>query len=107
MARALPEHRELFCPLCEKYCVLAQKAQIKLDKMAAFLKELSELIFQDMRSNAKQQIQNAVEKGNAVAHTIITAQENLTNKTDMPYCYIAEEIAQAAQELAQIPLEEI
>jgi len=107
MARALPEHRELFCPLCEKYCVLAQKAQIKLDKMAAFLKELSELIFQDMRSNAKQQIQNAVEKGNAVAHAIITAQENLTNKTDMTYCYIAEEIAQAAQELAQIPLEEI
>ena len=75
--------------------------------MAAFLRELSELIFQDMRSNAKQRIQNAVEKGSVAARAITTAQEDLTNKADAPYRYLEEEIVQVAQELAQMPLEEI
>lgn len=107
MARAMPEHRDIFRPLCEKYRALSQNAHIKSDKMAAFLRELSELIFQDMRSNAKQRIQNAVEKGSAAARAITTAQEDLTNKADAPYRYLEEEIVQVAQELAQMPLEEI
>ena len=56
-------------------------------KLSCFLRcfQLSELIFQDMRSNAKQRIQNAVEKGSVAARAITTAQEDLTNKADAPY----------------------
>lgn len=61
IARAMPAHQAVFQPLCARYDSLAQNAWMKSRKVADFLNELSTLILQDMRKQAKQRIQNVVE----------------------------------------------
>ena len=61
IARALPEYRSAFEPLCARYDSLAQNARVKSGKIADFLGELWQMILQDMRKNAEQKIGDAVE----------------------------------------------
>ena len=70
ISRAMPEHQAVFQPLCARYDVLAQNAQIKSRKMVDFLNELSDLILQDMRKQAEQRIKNAVESGRMAAEKL-------------------------------------
>lgn len=63
MSRARPEHRKAFEPVCRQYDDLARNAGMRVDRIAGFLGELAELIFGDMRKNALQYLQKAVESG--------------------------------------------
>lgn len=99
MARAKPEHRTAFQPLCAKYDKPARNAQFKFGNIAQFLQELSGLIFQDMRENARQRIQAAVIAGRAAA-------DNLSAPA-LPYGYLSDEIKAIAKTLDTLPLEEI
>ena len=58
------------------------------------------MIFEDIRKNAEQIIQAAVEEGKAAA-------EELIANPDYPYAYIADEIMAIANELSSIPLAEV
>lgn len=99
-ARAISDHRTILQPICEKYKKLSQNARIKAEKIAEFFQELSTLIFQDMRENAKQHIQIAIEKGHDAAKV-------LSSDPNLPYAYIAEEISAITETLSSTPLEEI
>lgn len=99
VARAMPEHRAVFRPLCEKYDRLAQNARIRAGKIVDFLNELSALIFQDMRKNAVQKIQDAVEAGMVAAGKL--------SAPGQPYGYIADGIREIAEELDSLALEEM
>lgn len=99
IARAMPEDRAAFRPLCEKYDCLAQNARIRSGKIVDFLNELSALIFQDMRKNAAKKIQDAAETGMAAA-------ENLSDPS-LPYGYIADGIREIAEALHSLALEEV
>lgn len=99
ISRAMPEHKAVFQPLCKRYDSLAQSTQMKSRKMADFLNELFGLILQDMRKQAKQRIQSAVEAGRAAA-------ENLSNPA-LPYGYIADEIMAIVKELDSLTLEDV
>ena len=99
IARALPEHRKAFQPLCDRYDALARQARIGAGKIAAFFHELSALIFQDMRQNGKEKLESCVEAGRAAAQTL--------SDPSLPYTYIAEEILRIAEELSATPLEEV
>lgn len=100
IARAKPEHRCAFEPICVKYDKLAQNAQIKADRLAGFFNEWSSQIFGDMREQAKEKLQQAVECGKA-------AVSRLLNDSNLPYTYIADEIMAIADELSLLPLEEV
>lgn len=99
IARAVPEHRAVFAPLCAQYDSLAQNARIKSSKTVDFLNELSDLIFQEMRKEAEQRIQNAVRSGRAAA-------EKLSDPA-LPYGYIADEVMAIAEELDSLALEDV
>lgn len=99
IARALPEHREAFQPLCGRYDALARQARMGAEKIAAFFHELSALIFQDMRQNGKKKLESCVEAGRAAAQTL--------SDPSLPYTYIAEEILRIAEEFSATPLEEV
>lgn len=99
IARALPEHRKAFQPLCDRYDALARQARIGAKKIVAFFHELSALIFQDMRQNGKKKLESCVEAGRAAAKTL--------SDPSLPYTYIAEEILRIAEELSATPLEEV
>ena len=99
IARAMPEHRAAFQLLCEEYDRLAQNARISSGKIVDFLNELSALIFQDMRKNAAQKIQDAVEAG-------LEAGEKLSDPS-LPYGYIADGVREIAEELDSLALEEV
>ena len=71
IARAKPQHRALFEPLCRKYEDLAQNARMKAGKIADFLGELSALIFQDMRENAAEKLQNVIWLGERAAKRLL------------------------------------
>lgn len=98
-ARAKPEHREAYLPICGRYEALAGNARIKAGKITGFLKELTALIFQDMRENAEQKLRDAVEKGRA-------AVKDLSDGQELPYGYIADEIQEMTDRLSSLPLEE-
>ena len=100
ISRAQPEHRYAMMPLWEQYNKLAQSAEMKAGKIVQFFQELSELIFQDMRKSAEEQMEQIVRKGRAAVKTLMT-------NTDVPYGYIAEEIMAITDELAAIPIDEI
>lgn len=89
----------MFKPLCAQYDSLAQNAQIKLRKMVDFLNDLYDLIFQDMRKQAEQRIQKAVESGRAAA-------EKLSDPT-LPYGYIEDGIMAIVEDLDSIALEDV
>lgn len=99
IARALPEYRSAFEPLCTRYDSLAQNARVKSGKIAGFLNELWQLILQDMRKNAKQKIGDAVEAGLAAAGKL--------SDPALPYGYIAEGVREIAEAIAALSLEEV
>lgn len=100
VARAKPEHRKALASVNDKYAGLAENARIKAGKIAGFFNELSALIFQDMRENTEEKIQNAVKKGEAVGKGFLA-------DPALPYSYIGEEILAIARELSSFPLEKI
>lgn len=99
VARAMPEHRMVFEPICERYDALARNAGMRAERIAAFLSELAQLIFRDMRENAGQCLRRAAESGRAAA-------EKLSGDPALPYGYIAQAVDGLAQELADLPTEE-
>ncbi|HBA51307.1 MAG TPA: hypothetical protein DCZ91_26610 [Lachnospiraceae bacterium] len=99
IARALPEYRSTFEPLCARYDSLAQNARVKSGKIAGFLNELWQLILQDMRKNAEQKIGDAVEAGLAAAGKL--------SDPALPYGYIAEGVREIAEAIAALSLEEV
>lgn len=100
ITRAKPEYRAAFEPICGKYDTLAQNAQISADRIADFFDELSSLIFRDMREQAKEKLQKAVEQGRAVV-------DRLLNDSSLPYAYIADGVKAIVYELSLMPLEEV
>ena len=100
ITRARPEYHALLEPICVKYDALAQNAQIKADRIADFFNELASQIFCDMREQAKEKLQKAVEQGKAAANRLL-------NDSNLPYTYIADEILAIADELSLVPLEEV
>lgn len=100
LSRAKPEHQRAYDSLCEKYIDLAQNAGMKAEKIAAFFNELTALIFQDMRKNAQQALEKAIEKGR-------TALGMLSKDFTLPYAYIADELATITDELSNLALEEV
>lgn len=100
LSRARPEHRRAYDSLCEKYINLAQNAGMKAEKIADFFNELTALIFQDMRKNAQQALEKAIEKGR-------TALGMLSKDFTLPYAYIADELATITDELSNLALEEV
>ena len=99
IARALPEYRTAFEPLCARYDSLAQNARVKSGKIAGFLSELWGLILQDMRKDAEQKIGDAVEAGLAAAGEL--------SDPALPYGYIADGVRGIAQALGASKLEEV
>lgn len=99
IARAMPEHQAVFRPLCARYDSLARNAWMKSREMVNFLNELSSLILQDMRKQAKQRIQNAVESGRKAAEVL--------SDPALPYGYIADGIMTIAEELDSLALEDV
>jgi len=100
VARGTPAHHAVFKPLVDRYYSLAGVAHMKVGKIAEFFNELAAMIFEDMRKNANQKIQYAVEKGKLAA-------ENLTSHADYPYGYIAHEILVIANELSSMPFADV
>ncbi len=100
IARARPEHRGAFEPICQRYDSLARSAGTRAEQISAFLGDLAELIFRDMRDNAALCLQRAVESGRAAA-------EKLSCSPGLPYGYIAETVADLAEELDALPLWEV
>ena len=100
ISRAKPEYRAAFEPICAKYDTLAQNAQIKADRIAGFFSELCSQIFCDMREQAKEKLQKAVEQGKIAA-------DRLWNDSNLPYTYIADGITVIVNELSLMPLEEV
>ena len=64
------------------------------------MRELTTLIFQDMRKNGEQKMQQAVEMGMA-------AVRDLSGDPQLPYDYIAAAVREIAEELSSMALEEI
>jgi len=95
VSRGQPEHIRVQWPLCEKYLELARASTLKAGKAAQFLGELSSLIFEDMRKNAAQKVQEVIQKGRAAEESIIG------------YSYIKHEISALVNELSSIPYEDI
>ena len=100
VSRAKPKDREAFQPICDRYDKLAADARIRAGKIVTFFNELSELIFRDIRENARQRIQEAVRKGKEISAVLNTG-------LGQPYLYIVQEIAAVTDELSSVPLEEI
>lgn len=97
MARAQPEHRGAFLPLCRQYDRLAQNARLGAEKAAGLFRELSALIFQDMREGVRRHLEAAAQAGRAAACALSAAA--------LPYGYIAGELQLLADELEKTPLE--
>lgn len=100
IARAKPQHRALFEPLCRKYEDLAQNARMKAGKIADFLGELSALIFQDMRENAAEKLQNAIWLGESAA-------KRLLEDDTLPYSWLGDELLTIVGEISKTPVEEM
>ena len=97
-ARAVPEHREAFQPLCRQYAALADAARLKAEKLSAFFQELADLILQDVRAQGTERLAAAAQAGLAAAEPL----EDLS----LPYGYIAEALRDLAAELSAMPLGE-
>lgn len=100
IARAKPQHRALFEPLCRKYEDLAQNARMKAGKIADFLGELSALIFQDMRENAAEKLQNVIWLGERAA-------KRLLEDDTLPYSWLGDELLTIVGEISKTPVEEV
>lgn len=98
--RAQPEDRAALEPLCARYEALAQSAQIKSGKIAAFFRELASLILRDMRETAQSLLDRAAAKGKAAYEAILA-------DPSLPYGYIGDEVRYIAEGLAAVPLEQM
>ena len=98
IARAKPEHQEVYKPICKKYYELAGAAHMKTGIIAEFFSELAVLIFDDMRKTAMQLIDAAIKEGEIAA-------EKLTDYAY--YDYIRYEIAALTKQLSSMPVEDI
>lgn len=99
-ARGLPEHRDLFAPVCARYEELAENARMKAGRIAGFFNELADLIFQDMRQSAGERLQDIIRKGEE-------AGKRLSQDPSLPYGYIADEILSIVRELSRTPSESV
>ena len=97
-ARAVPEHREAFQPLCQQYAALADAARLKTEKLSAFFQELADLILQDIRAQGTERLAAAVQAGRAAAEPL--------EDPSLPYGYISEALKDLAAELSAMPLGE-
>lgn len=98
VSRAKPELRDMFHPACERCDALTQNAQLSTERLAGFFRELSALIFQDMREEASRLLLTAAEAGRAAAMPL----------SPVPYYdYIADELRAITDTLSTSPLEEI
>jgi len=100
VSRAQSAHREAFRPICDRYRCFAKDAEVKVDKLVAFYKELVTLIFSDMQENAKQLLQTAVETGKSAASV-------LTSSKEYPYAYLANEITRITDTLSALPFDDV
>ena len=98
-ARAMPEHRDTFQPLCQQYAALADAARLKTEKLSAFFQELAALILQDIRAQGTERLTAAVQAGRAAAEPL--------EDPSLPYGYIAEALKDLAEELSAMPLGEV
>ncbi len=97
-ARAVPEHREAFQPLCQQYADLADAARLKTEKLSTFFQELAALILQDIRAQGTERLAAAVQAGRAAAKPL--------EGPSLPYGYIAAALKDLAAELSAVSLEE-
>ena len=100
VSRAQSAHREEFRPVCDCYRSFTKDAEVKVDKLVAFYKELVSLIFSDMQENAKQLLRTAIEKGTLAASA-------LTSDKEYPYTYLADEITSITDNLSALPLDKV
>lgn len=100
MARANPEHREAFQPLCNKYESLASGARARSGRLGEFMRELWLLISRELQKDAGRKIGRAVDKGTE-------AVRDLSADPAFPYRYITEEVRAITEELSAMPLEEV
>ena len=100
ISRSNAERRDLFRPILNKLDTLSQNARIKSCNISEFFNELAALIFEDMRTAARREIQKAVETGEAVYKLLMENRE-------LPYSYIAEGISDITRELSFGLLEDI
>ncbi|MCM1190457.1 MAG: hypothetical protein NC541_14325 [bacterium] len=100
LARARPEHRAAFKPISDQYTELAQNVQIEISEIAEYFRELTVLIFQDMRENAVKMLREATTAGRLAA-------KRLSAASSLPYNYLAEEIYELTDELSSLTLEDI
>ena len=96
VGRAKPEHIAIHKPLCDKYTELSLLAEVKTSKLVGFFKELSSLIFNEMRKTLEEKIQIAIQKG-----TFLT--ENIRGDS----LYIKDEISRLVNELSSTPIESV
>lgn len=100
IARARPEYREVFMPVCGRYEDLARSAGARTGRIMEFMQELWGLILQEMRKDAECRLQLAVEKGMEAARC-------LSEDSALPYRYIACEVQAIAEELSAMSLEDV
>lgn len=73
---------------------------MKAGKIADFLGELSALIFQDMRENAAEKLQNAIWLGESAA-------KRLLEDDTLPYSWLGDELLTIVGEISKTPVEEV
>lgn len=93
--RGQPQDIKAQTSLCEKYTELAQASLLKVDRIIDFFRELSSLIFQDMRKSATDKIADLIQKGKEAENNIVG------------YSYIKEELHMITHELSSTPVTEI
>lgn len=99
MARARQEHRAAYQSLCARYEQLTRHASMKAGRIAEFFQELTRLIFQDMRQNAVQRVEDAAKAGREAAGKL--------SDPALPYGYIVDGLMDIAKSLANMPVEEM
>ena len=99
MARAKPEHQEIFQSICDRYTKLSNHMEIKIEQVAIFFQELLALIFQDIRTSIEKKLQKTAEIGMAAAKCL--------QDTSLPYKYLADELTEITNQISSTPSEQI
>lgn len=100
ISRAKPEHRPVLRETGDKLTALSGNARITSVKIAGFFNELAAMIFGDIRNNAAEKINKAVQKGKE-------AVKMLTESSEGQYSYIEEEVEIITKELSFTALEKM
>ncbi len=91
VARARPADRDAFAPVCKRFQQLAEDARLGTKGMAAFLKELAELILRDRESRLQRLAEEAVKAGREAAAAL--------SPPELPYGYLARRTQRLAEKL--------